>query len=83
MRYFVFFCINSSKWGLILCRKRPNNYQKLLFTILQLVKCQFSSDDLNHWICRNKVMSNDEIEEFATAHLQSLTTANNRRKAWR
>lgn len=40
-------------------------------------------DDLNHWVNKNKVMSKDELEEFATAHLQSLATANNRRRAWR
>lgn len=40
-------------------------------------------DDLNHWVNKNKVMSKDELEEFAAAHLQSLSTANNRRRAWR
>ena len=40
-------------------------------------------DDLNHWVNKNKVMSKDELEEFATAHLQSLSTANNRRRTWR
>ena len=39
-------------------------------------------DDLNHWINKNKVMSNDEIEEFAISHLQSLSTAKNKRKVW-
>ena len=39
-------------------------------------------DDLNHWINKNKVMSNDEIEEFAISHMQSLSTAKNKRKAW-
>lgn len=32
-------------------------------------------DDLNRWINRNKVMSQEEVEEFAVAHMQNLSRA--------
>ena len=35
-------------------------------------------EDLNQWIARNKVLSQQEIEEFAETHLQNLSRANKR-----
>ena len=33
-------------------------------------------DDLNRWISKNKVLSQQEIEEFAEAHTQNLSRSN-------
>ena len=42
-------------------------------------------DDLNGWINRTKVLSKEEIEEFAMGHMQNLSGINNRHNthAWK